>query len=210
MQQNQLHLSGVVDAPLQEAYQIYGERFFKTYLVVPRLSGQADRLPLTLPERVLPGQPIGVGQRITVAGQLRSYNQQDERGRHLILTGFVSELTLGEGIGDPNRLRLTGVLCKKPVYRTTPMGRQIADLLLAVGRSFGKSDYIPLIAWGKTACYAAGLAVGQRIAVTGRMQSRAYEKQQPDGSLQTHIAYEGSVAQLTALDAMHEGKTVLK
>jgi len=165
---------------------------------VPRLSGAEDFLPITLSERLLMDSPITNGSHLCLEGQLRSYNKVIEGSGRLLITAFAQKLIDCETDDEnPNRVQLTGALCKPPSYRTTPFGREIADLMLAVNRSYGKSDYIPCIAWGRTARFASGLNVGDRVQLQGRFQSRVYQKQLPDGTVQERTAYEVSVSRLT-------------
>ncbi len=178
-----------------------------TTLRVPRLSGAEDFLPITLSERLLIDEPITAGSMLCMEGQLRSYNKVIEGAGRLLITAFAQRLLNSEEDEEnPNRVQLTGALCKPPSYRTTPFGREIADLMLAVNRSYGKSDYIPCITWGRTARYAANLKVGDKVQLVGRFQSRAYQKQLPDGTTLNKVAYEVSVSRLSALkdEVRHE------
>lgn len=192
---NQLSLSGVVTEEPQFDHEVFGEAFFRTVLSVPRLSGAFDLLPLTISERLM-GEGFHEGAEIAVSGQLRSYNKVLGGAGRLLLTAFAQHLREVDAEENPNTVFLTGALCKPPSFRTTPFGREIADLMLAVNRSYGKSDYIPCIAWGRTARFAAGLSVGDRIQIQGRFQSRVYQKQLPDGTVQERTAYEVSVSRL--------------
>ena len=134
-------------------------------------------------------------------GQLRSYNKVIEGAGRLLITGFAQHLVDPDSDENPNQVQLTGALCKLPSYRTTPFGREIADLMLAVNRAYGKSDYIPCITWGRTARFASHLKVGDKVTLLGRFQSRAYQKQLPDGTVIGKTAYEVSVGRLTMADA---------
>ena len=175
---NSIHLRGHVCQPLQFGHELFGEQFFVTTLRVPRLSGAEDFLPITLSERLLIDEPIAAGSILCLDGQLRSYNKVVEGSGRLLITAFAQRLLPEEDEENPNRVQLTGALCKAPSYRTTPFGRDIADLMLAVNRSYGKSDYIPCITWGRTA---------------------RYEKQLPDGTILNKVAYEVSVSRLSAM-----------
>jgi len=195
---NIIHLKGQICQNLQFGHELFGEQFFVTTLRVPRLSGAEDFLPITLSERLLMDSPITNGSHLCLEGQLRSYNKVIEGSGRLLITAFAQKLIDCETDDEnPNRVQLTGALCKPPSYRTTPFGREIADLMLAVNRSYGKSDYIPCIAWGRTARFASGLNVGDRVQLQGRFQSRVYQKQLPDGTVQERTAYEVSVSRLT-------------
>ena len=197
---NMIHLKGQICQNLQFGHELFGEQFFVTTLRVPRLSGAEDFLPITLSERLLMDGTVTNGSILSLEGQLRSYNKVIEGSGRLLITAFAQRLLNAEEDEDnPNQVQLTGALCKPPSYRTTPFGREIADLMLAVNRSYGKSDYIPCITWGRTARYAANLKTGDKVQLVGRFQSRAYQKQLPDGTTLNKIAYEVSVSRLTAL-----------
>lgn len=194
---NTIHLQGRVCQNLQFGHELFGEQFYVTTLSVPRLSGAEDYLPITLSERLLLDKPISAGTLLALEGQLRSYNKVVEGSGRLLITAFAQRLTEPVADENPNQVQLSGALCKPPSYRTTPFGREIADLMLAVNRSYGKSDYIPCITWGRTARYAANLKVGDRVQLVGRFQSRAYQKQLPDGAVLNKMAYEVSVSRLS-------------
>ncbi len=197
---NTIHLKGQICQNLQFGHELFGEQFYVTTLRVPRLSGAEDFLPITLSERLLMDEPITNGSTICLDGQLRSYNKVIEGSGRLLITAFAQKLLdYDTDEENPNKVQLTGALCKPPSYRTTPFGREIADLMLAVNRSYGKSDYIPCITWGRTARYASNLKTGDKVQLVGRFQSRAYQKQLPDGTTLNKIAYEVSVSRLTAL-----------
>ena len=196
---NSIHLRGHVCQPLQFGHELFGEQFFVTTLRVPRLSGAEDFLPITLSERLLIDEPIAAGSILCLDGQLRSYNKVVEGSGRLLITAFAQRLLPEEDEENPNRVQLTGALCKAPSYRTTPFGREIADLMLAVNRSYGKSDYIPCITWGRTARYAANLKIGDKVQLVGRFQSRNSQKQLPDGTILNKVAYEVSVSRLSAM-----------
>jgi len=197
---NIIHLKGQVCQSLQFGHELFGEQFYVTTLRVPRLSGAEDFLPITLSERLLMDAPVTNGSELCIEGQLRSYNKVIEGSGRLLITAFAQKLLDCEtDIENPNRVQLTGALCKPPSYRTTPFGREIADLMLAVNRSYGKSDYIPCITWGRTARYAANLKTGDKVQLVGRFQSRAYQKQLPDGTTLNKVAYEVSVSRLSAI-----------
>ena len=196
---NSIHLRGHVCQPLQFGHELFGEQFFVTTLRVPRLSGAEDFLPVTLSERLLIDEPIAAGSVLCLDGQLRSFNKVVEGSGRLLITAFAQRLLPEEDDENPNRVQLTGALCKAPSYRTTPFGREIADLMLAVNRSYGKSDYIPCITWGRTARYAANLKIGDKVQLVGRFQSRNYQKQLPDGTVLNKVAYEVSVSRLSAM-----------
>ncbi len=195
---NVLQLCGVIDSTPEVDHEVFGEKFYRMELKVPRLSGTFDLLPVTVSERLMDGE-VAPGVRIGVSGQLRSYNKVIGGSGRLLLTAFAQQLEAPNDEENPNLVQLTGAICKPPSFRTTPFGREIADLMLAVNRSFGKSDYIPCIAWGRTARYAASLQVGDKLRIQGRFQSREYQKQLPDGNVISRIAYEVSISRLSCL-----------
>ena len=197
---NSIHLRGQICQNLQFGHELFGEQFYVTTLRVPRLSGAEDYLPITISERLLLNEPLTNGSMLCMEGQLRSYNKVIEGAGRLLITAFAQRLIPCEDDDEnPNRVSLAGALCKTPSFRTTPFGREIADLMLAVNRSYGKSDYIPCITWGRTARYAANLKVGDKVQLVGRFQSRAYQKQLADGNTLNKVAYEVSVSRLTSV-----------
>ena len=199
MQNNRAYVAGeVISAPVF-SHEVLGERFYDVVLSVRRLSDRADEIPVTVSDRLMQDAPLEVGTRLGVSGQLRSYNKQADGRSKLVLRVFARELDDGES-DTPNRIELEGYVCKPPVYRTTPFRREICDMLLAVNRAYNKSDYIPAIAWGRNAKYAGEFAVGDKVAVSGRIQSRTYQKVLPDGSTEERVAYEVSVSQLERVD----------
>ena len=198
---NQLCLCGVIETPPQLDHEVIGEHFYRLDLRVPRLSGAQDLLPVTISERLMNDQ-VTPGVQLGISGQIRSYNKVMGGAGRLLLTAFAQRLLPPDEAENPNLIHLTGAICKPPSFRTTPFGREIADLMLAVNRAFGKSDYIPCIAWGRTARYAAQLSVGDKLEVQGRFQSREYQKQMPDGVLVNRVAYEVSLSRLTCLKDM--------
>ena len=195
---NQLILCGVIETAPVLDHEVFGENFYRMDVSVPRLSGAQDILPVTISERLMNSQ-VTPGVRVGITGQLRSYNKVMGGSGRLLLTAFAQHLLAPDETENPNIIRLTGAICKPPSFRTTPFGREITDLMLAVNRAFGKSDYIPCIAWGRTARYAAGLNVGDKLEVQGRFQSREYQKQMPDGTVMTRVAYEVSLSRRTCL-----------
>lgn len=200
LQNNSVTLIGEVVSGFTFSHEVRGEAFYLVNLAVKRLSEQADIIPLTISERLIDVAADCMGRTLEVAGQFRSFNQQGENKKRLILSVFVRDVFfLEEEYTDytkTNLIKLNGFLCKLPVYRETPLGREIADLLLAVNRPYGKSDYIPCIAWGRNAKYASGLFVGTRLEISGRIQSREYTKKLSETNIVTHTAYEVSVSNL--------------
>ena len=197
---NTLHLSGRIVGTPVVGHEAFGEKFYYLTLGVPRLSGAEDLLPITLSERLLDGDIPQDGAPLSIEGQVRSYNKIIEGAGRLLITAFAQRIVEPDDKENPNQIQLTGTLCKAPAYRTTPFGREIADMMLAVNRAYGKSDYIPCITWGRSARFASKLNVGDKITLTGRLQSRAYQKQMPDGTIVDKTAYEVSVGHLELLD----------
>ncbi|MDR1539611.1 MAG: single-stranded DNA-binding protein [Clostridiales bacterium] len=197
---NSASIVGKIVSGFTFSHEVYGEGFFTFQIEVLRLSEASDVLPVTISERLLEGDRYEVGSLIHISGQIRSYNnyvEVDKRNK-LVLTVFardIEKLGADENL-NPNEIVLNGYICKPPVYRTTPFGREIADLLLAVNRSYNKSDYIPCIAWGRNARFAGRLKIGDHICVYGRMQSRAYQKKKDDGEVLEKTAYEVSISKI--------------
>lgn len=196
---NKVYVYGEIVTEAVFSHEVYGEGFYEFCVKVMRLSGQADILPVTVSERIMT-EDMRVGGTICALGQFRSYNKLEGGKSRLMLTVFVRELLDDQQSKNPNSIVLSGYICKPPVYRTTPFNREIADLLIAVNRSYNKSDYIPAIAWGRNARFVRNLAVGDRVALSGRIQSREYQKKQPDESFVTMTAYEVSISKLAAFD----------
>ena len=192
MAQNELLLEGTVLTAPEWSHDHHNTHFYRFLLEVPRLSGDADLLPVLLPEYFLPR--VEEGKPLRLKGQLRSYNNRSGIGNRLVLTVYPTELLPPEG-ESCNHILLSGSLCKVPVFRRTPLGRSICDLMLAVPRRYGRADNLPLIAWGQLAVYAEELAVGDGLSIEGRVQSRAYHKATEAG-VEERIAYEVSVMHL--------------
>ena len=196
--QNEVLLEGVpLDAPAW-SHENHGTHFYRFLLQVPRLSGTPDILPVLLPES-LAGQ-VRPGDSLRLQGQMRSFNNRSGVGNKLVLTVYVQ--SLGPGEGEPcNRILLSGTLCKPPIFRRTPLGRSICDLMLAVSRRYGRADYLPVIAWGQLAVQASHLQVGDALGLEGRVQSRSYRKVLEDGTVQERVAYEVSAMHLLEPEA---------
>ncbi len=197
---NKVFISGEILTDAEFSHEVYGEGFYEMNVLVKRLSGQGDILPVTISERLISDKDLKVGVTINALGQFRSYNKLVEGKSKLMLTVFVRELLEEAPMKNPNSIVLTGYICKPPIYRTTPFNREIADILIAVNRSYNKSDYIPCIAWGRNARFAKNLAVGERIAISGRIQSREYQKKVTDDDIKTMTAYEVSISKLAAYE----------
>ncbi len=197
---NKVYIYGEIVSEAVFSHEVYGEGFYEFFVKVMRLSGQADILPVTISERLIRGNDLKEGSMLSAVGQFRSYNKLEGGKSRLMLTVFVRELVEpGEG-KNPNGIVLSGYICKPPVYRTTPFNREIADLLLAVNRAYNKSDYIPCIAWGRNARFVQNLKVGDRVALSGRIQSREYTKRLSETEAVTMTAYEVSISKLAAFD----------
>lgn len=202
IENNEVILIGKVVSDIKFSHKVYGEGFYSFDLQIPRLSNSYDILPITISERLLPSYGNIQEKTLEIEGQLRSYNQYSEGKNKLILTVFcleMKEVPIGELSKSKNHIYLNGYLCKKPIYRTTPFGREITDIHLAVNRAYHKSDYIPCITWGRTARFSEGLIVGDHIEVWGRIQSRVYQKKLETGESITKTAYEISINKLEAV-----------
>lgn len=199
---NQAKIIGSVEDELKFSHQVYGEKFYIFTLKVPRLSGTFDYIKVLTSERLLCDCSFKQGEFIEIEGQFRSYNSSDETTNKLVLTVFAKDIRPCDEMAskNPNSLFLDGYICKQPVYRTTPFGREITDMLLAVNRTYSKSDYIPVIAWGRNARFCKNFEVGDHIRVWGRIQSRTYQKHLSDEEIVTKTAYEVSVNRLETAD----------
>ena len=212
---NHIIMVGKVTSDKRFSHEIYGEKFYIFDLSVPRLSGNSDIIPITISERLMVNGDLPIGTKITVEGQFRSYNSYGEGKNKLVLTVFAKNVTLLEDQESEvearkdfisNEVTLIGYICKKPVYRQTPFGREIADILLAVNRAYNKSDYIPTIAWGRNARFCQNLEVGAQVKIIGRVQSRQYEKKYEDGTVENKVAYEVSVGSLEVVNQKDDGE----
>lgn len=190
---NKVYLSGTIESEPVFSHELYGEGFYEFTLRVPRLSEQSDVIPITISERLLGEKNLVKGTKISFYGQFRSFNKLVREKSKLMLTVFVRDFLDEDEETNPNVTELTGYVCKQPMYRTTPFNREICDLLIAVNRAYDKSDYIPCIAWGRNARFVKEMAVGQKLSLSGRIQSREYTKKLPDGSSEIRVAYELSV-----------------
>lgn len=192
LENNKVYLNGVVTQEPEFSHEVMGEGFYDFIMDVNRLSGQTDRIPLTISERLMGDDHISLGATLGVYGQLRSYNRVVGDRSKLVLKVFVRELGLGDE-SNPNFIEIEGYVCKPTIFRTTPFGREICDVLLAVNRAYNKSDYIPCIAWGRNARYAETFKIGDRVLLSGRIQSREYQKGLDDGTYECRTAYEVSI-----------------
>ncbi|MEI3357096.1 MAG: single-stranded DNA-binding protein [Clostridia bacterium] len=212
LENNYLTLVGKVTGEKKFSHEIYGESFYVFNLEIPRLSGNSDIIPITISERLIKEDTLQAGKKLLVKGQFRSYNSYENEKNRLILTVFAKDVVELEENSEEeenemvkkdiitNEVVLVGFICKKPIYRQTPFGREISDLLLAVNRAYNKSDYIPCIAWGRNARFCQNLEVGTQVKVVGRVQSRMYEKKHEDGTVENRVAYEVSVGSLEVIE----------
>lgn len=210
LENNHLVLIGKVASEKRYSHEIYGEKFYVFNLEVLRLSSTVDIIPITVSERLLTSIDLGLEKSLKVEGQFRSYNNYENERNRLILTVFAKEIIEVDPEESKeetsNEVKLLGYICKKPIYRQTPFGREIADILLAVNRAYNKSDYIPCIAWGRNARFCENMEVGTEVRLVGRVQSRIYEKKHEDGSVEERVAYEVSVASLEIVEKEEENK----
>ncbi len=194
---NVVNLRGELDNKLEFSHEIFGEKFYNMKIKINRLSDSFDILPMTVSERLLQDIDLDKQNLVNVVGQLRSYNKTLNNKNRLVLTVFVREIkSIDEENKDPNSIFLDGYVCKEPVYRKTPLGREITDLLVAINRPYNKSDYIPSIVWGRNAKFAKNLKVGDRIQLWGRVQSREYEKKIDENNVVKKMAYEVSISKI--------------
>ena len=194
---NLVSLSGIISEECVFSHEVYGEGFYIFKMEVKRLSDNEDILPITVSDRLLDVTSLKKGMNVCVKGQLRSYNHYSSKKNKLILTTFAREIIMEPDPGqNPNEIFLNGFVCKAPVYRTTPFGREISDLLIAVNPNYGKSDYIPCIAWGRNAKFAGSLDVGSNDELWGRIQSRVYQKRIDEEMTEERTAYEVSLSKI--------------
>ncbi len=214
LENNHLVLIGTIISGKRISHEIYGEKFYIFDLEVPRLSEITDKIPVTISERLLTEFDLTIGKKVMIEGQFRSYNSYENEKSRLVLTVFAKDISLYEEKEEENEenkkdivsneVTLIGYICKPPIYRQTPFGREISDILLAVNRAYNKSDYIPCIAWGRNARFCQNIQVGTRVKITGRVQSREYEKKYEDGTVEKRIAYEVSVISLEIVNEEKE------
>ena len=231
LENNYLTLVGKVTSEKQFSHEIYGERFYSFDLLIPRLSGTSDVIPVTASERLFTDEMMVMGTKLLIKGQFRSYNSYENEKNKLILTVFAKDIEKLDDVEEnqeaeseenegteqkefarkdtiTNEVVLVGYICKKPIYRQTPFGREIADILLAVNRAYNKSDYIPSIAWGRNARFCQNIEVGTEVKIVGRVQSRNYEKKLEDGSVIKKVAYEVSIGSLEVVKPAEDREEV--
>ena len=202
LKNNQAVIAGEIISDFEFNHEVFGEGFYFVKLKVSRLSHSSDIIPLLVSERLIDVKQSHIGQFLEARGQFRSHNKQESDKNRVVLFLFAKEIEMIDSAENrnPNEIFLDGCICKEPVYRTTPLGREIADVLLAVNRAYGKSDYIPCICWGRNARYAGNLTVGSRIQLRGRIQSREYQKRIGEGKVVDKIAYEVSASQMEYIE----------
>lgn len=199
IENNQVTIMGTIVSGYQFSHEIFGENFYMVDVQVPRLSDSADIIPIMISERIVDVEANAIGLNVIVNGQFRSYNRHEAKKNRLLLSVFARDIEFVDEVLEnekTNQIYLDGYICKPPVYRKTPLGREITDLLLASNRPYGKSDYIPCICWGRNARYASSFEVGMRCTIWGRIQSREYMKKISEEELEKRIAYEVSVSKL--------------
>ena len=198
IENNKVSVIGEIISGFTFSHEVFGEGFYMVDVAVNRLSENADILPITVSERLLMNQNIVCGKHVKIKGQLRSYNNYTGNRSRLVLTIFVRDIQVldEEQMHNENEIILNGFICKAPIYRKTPFGREISDVLIAVNRAYNKSDYIPCITWGRNARYISSLEVGTAVKVWGRIQSRVYQKKNGD-QVEERIAYEVSVSKIS-------------
>ena len=204
-------LVGKITSEKKFSHEIYGESFFNFDLEIPRLSGISDIIPITISERLIANFDLNIGKQVVIEGQFRSYNTYEDSKSRLILTVFVKEIREkgeDEEIKVPNEVQLVGHICRKPIYRKTPFGREIADILVAVNRAYNKSDYIPCITWGRNARFCENMQIGTELRLVGRVQSRPYEKKHEDGTVEQRTAYEVSISSLEFVNKEDEPNNI--
>ncbi len=203
IENNQVTIMGEIVSNFSYSHEIFGEGFYLVDVSVKRLSESYDVIPLMVSERLIDVNADYKGRNICVNGQFRSYNRHEERKNRLVLSVFAREISFVDEVEESaksNQIYLDGYICKEPIYRKTPLGREIADVLLAVNRPYGKSDYIPCICWGRNARYANQFKVGERCAIWGRIQSREYMKKLGETEVEKRVAFEVSVSKLELME----------
>ena len=208
MNNNKVFLCGIVEEEPVFSHESFGEAFYEVILSVPRLSTHFDLVPITVSEKII-GDNFKKGKNVALKGQFRSYNKLEDGKSKLMLTVFVRELMEYNNTMNPNIIDLVGYVCKTPTYRTTPFKREICDVLVAVNRSYNKSDYLPCIAWGRNARFVKDLEIGKKIAIVGRIQSREYQKKTEDGQVFNKIAYEISINKISDENVEYQQEEIL-
>ena len=196
---NYVEIGGKINSKLEFSHEIYDEKFYKFFIETKRLSNSVDKLPIIISERLIDIDELEIGKLVNIKGQFRSYNKQNDGKSKLVLSVFARDIEFceDEKILTLNNANFMGYICKQPIYRKTPLGREIADVLIAVNRSYKKSDYIPCILGGRNAKFCEKIEIGTPVKLSGRIQSRNYEKKLPDGTVIPKVAYEVSIAKFS-------------
>lgn len=204
---NRVSIVGEIVGYFEYSHEVFGEKFYTNHVNVDRLSTAHDLIPIMVSDRMVDVKADWVGSYVRIEGQFRSYNKHEEERTRLILSVFVEEFEIVDGLYNDNIIELKGYICKTPIYRKTQLGREIADILIAVNRPYGKTDYIPSIAWGRNARYTSTLPIGTKVSVVGRIQSREYHRMLADGTREeeTRIAYEVSVSKIEEVNDETDG-----
>lgn len=203
MENNQVTIAGTIASDFKFSHETYGEKFYSVDVGVARFSGTVDMIPVMVSGGMMNTETSRIGEKIRVSGQFRSFNRHDNDKNRIVLSVFAHEIEFLDEMQsslDCNEILLDGYICKVPIYRKTPLGREICDFLIAANRSYGKSDYIPCITWGRNALYTSGLYVGSRVKLYGRIQSREYTKNLSDTETETRTAYEVSVSKIELVE----------
>jgi primosomal replication protein N len=209
--QNRVYLYGMVVSETTARHEFYGEDFCDLQLSVKRLSSIVDIIPVTIEKSIVEKEKIVLGSHIAIVGEFRSYNKIENNRSRLMLSVFANAVTTEVNEDNPNIIELSGYICKMPIYRTTPFNREIADILVAVNREYNKTDYLPTIAWGRNARFAKTMNVGDHINISGRIQSREYQKRLDSGMTETRVAYEISINRMSPENfESHFGDTDLR
>lgn len=198
---NEVKVSGIVKGNFEFSHEVCGEKFYRGHIQANRASGFVDEVPILISERIINVNDSWNGRRVRVSGQFRSYNQHIDDKSKVVLNVFVEEIEeIEEMAADENEIELIGFVCKAPTYRKTPLGREISDLLIAVNRPYGRSDYIPCVAWGRNARYTHSFELGKKIHISGRVQSREYTKKLNENESEIRTAYEVSIGMLEVIE----------
>ena len=204
-QNNAVTISGEIVSDFTYDHEMYGEGFYKVFVQVTRISGNLDTIPVMVSDRMIDVNENLTGEMVAIEGEFRSYNKHLPGANKLLLFVFCKKIEVVEHCMNEDEIFLHGFVCRDPIYRKTPFKREIADLLIAVNRDYGKSDYIPCICWGRNARYAAGFEIGDEIVIRGRIQSRTYEKKISDTESETRTAYEVSATMIEKIGGENEG-----
>ena len=204
LENNKVNIAGVICSDFNYSHTLCGEKFYIADLEVERRSGKSDIIPIMVSDRMIKIEDL-TGVAVEILGQFRSYNKHIDGKSKLLLTVFALEIEVLENFTyNNNNVELVGYICKEPIYRTTPLGKEIADVLLAVNRSYGKSDYIPCICWGRNARYVGNLEIGTKISISGRLQSRTFLKKIDEETTEERVAYELSASKVEVVEESGE------